>query len=90
LEIDVYECFGKDVAIYPLHFISLKMVPTSETPKGECYVTLPGIIEVFADESTDVENITFSSSMMKYIKDGNLYIQTMDKTYNVLGSQVSK
>ena len=66
------------------------MVPTSETPKGECYVTLPGIIEVFADESTDVENITSTSSMMKYIKDGNLYIQTMDKTYNVLGSQVSK
>ena len=90
LEIDVYERFGKDVAIYPLHFISLKMVPTSETPKGECYVTLPGIIEVFADESTDVENITSTSSMMKYIKDGNLYIQTMDKTYNVLGSQVSK
>ena len=92
LEIDVKERFGDDVAIFPLHFLSLKMVPTSATPKGECYVTLPGIIEVFADQPTDVENITSSesSSMMKYIKDGRLYIQTMDKTYNVLGAQVSK
>ena len=92
LEIDVKERFGDDVAIFPLHFLSLKMVPTSATPKGECYVTLPGIIEVFADQPTDVENITSSesSSMTKYIKDGRLYIQTMDKTYNVLGAQVSK
>ena len=92
LEVDVYERFGKDVAIYPLHFISLKMIPTSDTPKGECYVTLPGIFEVFTDEPTGVEDInsSSSSSMKKYIKDGNLYIHSMDKTYNVLGSQVSK
>ncbi|MBO5816550.1 MAG: phosphodiester glycosidase family protein [Paludibacteraceae bacterium] len=92
-EIDVKERFGDDVAIYPLHFLSLKMVPTSETPKGECYVTLPGIIEIF-DESntTDVEDVTSSSSTTykKYLKDGNLYIQAEDKTYNVLGTQVSK
>ncbi len=89
LEIDVYERFGQDVAIYPLHFISLKLVPTSDTPKGECYVTLPGIIEVFDDEPTGVENITSSSSSkMKYIKEGNFYIQILDKTYNVLGAQV--
>jgi hypothetical protein len=91
LEIDVYERFGKDAAIYPLHFLSLKMVPTSETPKGECYVTLPGIIEVFAeDDPTALEDVTSSttSTMVKYVQDGNLYIQTLDKTYNVLGAQV--
>lgn len=91
LEVDVYERFGNDVAIYPLHFISLKMVPTSETPKGECYVTMPGVVEVFADEPASVEDITSSlPSMIKYIKDGNFYIQTVDNTYNVLGMPVSK
>ena len=91
-EINVKERFGADAAIYPLHFLSLKMVPTSETTKGECYVTLPGIIEVFSDQPTGVENTTClqSLSMMKYMKDGNLYIQTMDNTYNILGAQVSK
>ena len=91
LEVDVYERFGNDVAIYPLHFISLKMVPTSETPKGECYVTMPGVVEVFADEPASVEDITSSlPSIIKYIKDGNFYIQTVDNTYNVLGMPVSK
>ena len=92
LEIDVKERFGADVAIYPLHFLSLKMVPTSATSKGECYVTLPGIIEVFTEETTDVENITTSSSntASKFIKDGSLYIQSMDKVYDVLGVQVNK
>ena len=92
LEIDVKERFGADVAIYPLHFLSLKMVPTSATSKGECYVTLPGIIEVFTEETTDVENITTSSSntASKFIENGALYIQSLDKTYNILGAEVSK
>ena len=92
LEIDVKERFGEDVAIYPLHFISLKMVPTSDTPKGECYVTLPGIIEVFSEQTTDVEDVTSnqSSTNVKYIQNGNLYIQTVDKIYNILGAEVSK
>jgi hypothetical protein len=92
-EIDVKERFGADAAIYPLHFLSLKMVPTSATPKGECYVALPGIIEVFDESSTtDVEEVSPSSSTSckKHIQGGNLYIQTMDKTYNILGAQVNK
>ena len=92
LEIDVKERFGDDIAIFPLHFLSIKMVPTSATPKGECYVTLPGIIEIFDENTTDVEDVISldNTSYKKYIKDGNLYIQTMDKTFNVLGVQVSK
>ena len=92
LEIDVKERFGDDIAIFPLHFLSIKMVPTSATPKGECYVTLPGIIEIFDENTTDVEDVISSdnTSYKKYIKDGSLYIQTMDKTFNVLGAQVSK
>ena len=92
LEIDVTERFGSDVAIFPLKFVSIKMIPTKDTPKGECYVTLPGIIEVFSGQTTDVEELTpsASSSVKKYIECGNLYIQTMGKTYNVLGVQISK
>lgn len=92
LEIDVKQRFGDDAAIYPLHFLSLKMVPTSETTKGECYVTLPGIIEVFSEQTTDVEDVisTQSPSNLKYIQNGNLYIQAMDKIYNILGAEVSK
>ena len=90
LEIDVKERFGEDVAIYPLHFLSLKMVPTSETAKGECYVTLPGIIEVFSSEVTDVEDLQSSDidKNGKYVNNGSLYIKTGDKTYNVLGAPI--
>jgi hypothetical protein len=92
LEIDVKERFGADVAIYPLHFLSLKMVPTSETTKGECYVTLPGIIEVFAEETTDIEDIITSNthSPSKFIENGALYIHSEGKVYDVLGAQVNK
>ena len=90
LEIDVKETFGADAAIYPLHFMSIKMIPTKETQKGECYVTLPGIIEVFSNEATDVENVPTAhpATPMKYVKDAALYIESADKTYNVLGSQI--
>jgi hypothetical protein len=91
-EIDVKERFGDDMAIHPLHFLSLKMVPTSATPKGECYVTLPGVIEIFDETATSVESVSTSNSpsTSKFIKNGTLYIQTNDKTYDVLGVQVSK
>lgn len=90
LKIDVKRRFGTDAAIYPLHFISIKMIPTSETTKGECYVTLPGIMEVFTDITSDVENVepTQDATQGKYIKDGALYILHGEKTYDVLGTQV--
>ena len=92
LEVDVEEQFGTDVSIFPLHFLALKMVPNSKTPKGECYVTLPGIIEVFTEETTALEAIAPAplGETMKYIKNGSLYIQTAGKTYDVLGAQVHK
>ena len=92
LEIDVKKCFGSDHAIYPLQFLSVKMIPTTGTPNGECYVTLPGIIEVFADGTTDVDTITTVNvdTPVKFIKNGTLYIQANDKIYDVLGVQVSR
>lgn len=90
LEIDVKETFGSDMDVFPLLFKALKFIPSSDNTKGECYVTLPGIIEVFSDEATDVENVPTAhpATPMKYVKDGALYIESADKTYNVLGSQI--
>ena len=92
LEINVKERFGDDVAVYPLHFLSLKLVPTSDTPKGERYITLPGIIEVFAEETTDIEDVITSNthSPSKFIENGVLYIHSEGKVYDVLGAQVNK
>lgn len=92
LEIDVDERFGTDVAIFPLHFLSVKFVPNSETAKGECYITLPGIIEVFSEETSDLESINSSSSnsALKYIKNGTLYIQSNGEIYDAIGVKVMK
>lgn len=90
LKVNVKEVFGTDVAIYPLRFVAMKMIPTSETTKGECYITLPGIMEVFTDITSDVENVGPAQDVKsgKYIKDGALYILHGEKTYDVLGTQV--
>ena len=88
-EIDVKERFGLDVAIYPLHFLSLKMVPNSATPKGECYVTLSGIIEVYSDNSgvgTGIENNINTTAPSKFIESGQLFIQRNGQTYTILGT----
>ena len=88
-EIDVKERFGADAAIYPLRFLSLKMVPTSATPKGECYVTLPGIIEVYSDNSgvgTGIENNINTTAPTKFIENGQLFIQRNGQTYTILGT----
>ena len=88
-EIDVKERFGADAAIYPLRFLSLKMVPTSATPKGECYVTLPGIIEVYSDNSgvgTGIENNINTTAPTKCIENGQLFIQRNGQTYTILGT----
>ncbi|MBO5673682.1 MAG: phosphodiester glycosidase family protein [Paludibacteraceae bacterium] len=88
-EIDVKERFGADAAIYPLRFLSLKMIPTSATPKGECYVTLPGIIEVYSDNSgvgTGIENNINTTAPSKFIESGQLFIQRNGQTYTILGT----
>lgn len=89
LEINVEEVFGTDVAVFPLHFEGMKMFLSTSTEKGDRYMILPGIIEVFADgDETAVEDVKVKEGMHKYIKDGALYIQSADAIYNVLGTQI--
>ena len=89
LEIDVKEEFGDDVAIFPLLFKALKFIPTSGTENGERYITLPGIIEVFSDDSTNtaVENTISSSEYTKFVENGQLLIKRNDQIYTILGTQ---
>lgn len=89
LEIDVKEEFGNDVAIFPLLFKALKFIPTTGTENGERYITLPGIIEVFSDDSTNtaVENTISSSEYTKFVENGQLLIKRNDQIYTILGTQ---
>lgn len=89
LEINVKEVFGNDVAIFPLLFKALKFIPTSGTENGERYITLPGIIEVFRDDSTNtaVENTISSSEYTKFVENGQLLIKRNDQIYTILGTQ---
>ena len=89
LEINVKEVFGNDVAIFPLLFKALKFIPTTGTENGERYITLPGIIEVFREDSTNtaVENTISSSEYTKFVENGQLLIKRNDQIYTILGTQ---
>lgn len=88
LDIPVEECFGTDVAIYPLHFELVKMFLNTSTEVGEHYVTLPGIQLLYGDaDETDVDNVLSSQSTAKFIENGQLFIQRNGKIYTVLGTQ---
>lgn len=88
LDIPVEECFGTDVAIYPLHFELVKMFLNTSTEVGERYVTLPGIQLLYgAADETAVDNVLSSQSTAKFIESGQLFIQRNGKIYTVLGTQ---
>lgn len=88
LDIPVKECFGTDVAIYPLHFELVKMFLNTSTEVGERYVALPGIQLLYGDaDETDVDNVLSSQSTAKFIENGQLFIQRNGKIYTVLGTQ---
>lgn len=89
LDIPVEKYFGTDVAIYPLHFELVKMFLDTNTEKGEHYVTLPGIIEVFeGHEETDVEQIMIPKQVRKVVENGMFYIQSNAVKYDMLGNSV--
>ncbi len=86
LDIPVEECFGTDVAIYPLHFELVKMFLNTSTEVGERYVTLPGIQLLYGDaDETDVDNVSSSQSTAKFIENGQLFIQRNNHVYTILG-----
>ena len=87
--IPVEDKFGTDVAIYPLHFESLKFFFVSSTEKGERYITLPGIYQLYgkADGTeTSLENTISTTSPTKFIENGQLFIRHNGNTYTILGT----
>ena len=88
LDISVEECFGTDVAIYPLHFELVKMFLNTSTEVGEHYVTLPGIQLLYgAADETAVDDVLSSYSPAKFIENGQIFIRRNDKVYTILGTQ---
>ena len=90
LEFNLKDVFGTDMAVYPLHFVTLKFIPTKDSAAGQHYITSPGIIEVFGEnDETALDNTVVNDVInSKYIENGALYIQSNNATYNILGAQV--
>ena len=90
LDIPVEQYFGTDVAIWPLHFELVKCFLNTSTEKGERYVTLPGIYQIYGEKSgvgTSVENTTVTQQPTKFLENGQLLIRHNGYTYTILGTQ---
>lgn len=90
LDIPVEQYFGTDVAIWPLHFELVKCFLNTSTEKGERYVTLPGIYQIYGEKSgvgTGVEHTTVTQQPTKFLENGQLLIRHNGYTYTILGTQ---
>lgn len=90
LDIPVEQYFGTDVAIWPLHFELVKCFLNTSTEKGERYITLPGIYQIYGEKSgvgTGVEHTTVTQQSTKFLENGQLLIHHNGYTYTILGTQ---
>lgn len=90
LDIPVEQYFGTDVAIWPLHFELVKCFLNTSTEKGERYITLPGIYQIYGEKSgvgTDVDNTVTTQQPTKFLENGQLLIRHNGYTYTILGTQ---
>ena len=90
LDIPVEKYFGTDVAIWPLHFELVKCFLNTSTEKGERYLTLPGIYQIYGEKSgigTAIEHIALDQRPIKFVENGQLFIHHNDKVYTILGTQ---
>jgi hypothetical protein len=91
LDIPVEQYFGTDVAIWPLHFELVKCFLNTSTEKGERYVTLPGIYQIYGEKSgidTGLEHTITTQQPTKILKNGQLLIHHNGCTYTILGIQL--
>ena len=90
LDIPVEQYFGTDVAIWPLHFELVKCFLNTSTEKGERYITLPGIYQIYGEKSgvgTGVEHTTVTQQPTKFLENGQLFIRHDGHIYTILGTQ---
>ena len=91
LDIPVEQYFGTDVAIWPLHFELVKCFLNTSTEKGERYITLPGIYQIYGEKSgidTGLEHTITTQQPTKILKNGQLLIRHNGWTYTILGIQL--
>ena len=91
LDVPVEKYFGTDVAIWPLHFELVKFFFNTDTEKGERYVTLPGVLQMYDVDSsttTGVENTTSATTPSKFIQNGQLFIRRNGQCYTILGTEL--
>jgi hypothetical protein len=91
LDIPVEQYFGTDVAIWPLHFELVKCFLNTSTEKGERYVTLPGIYQIYGEKSgidTGLEHTITTQQPTKILKNGQLLMRHNGCTYTILGIQL--
>lgn len=91
LDIPVEQYFGTDVAIWPLHFELVKCFLNTSTEKGERYITLPGIYQIYGEKSgidTGLEHTITTQQPTKILKNGQLFIRHNGCTYTILGIQL--
>lgn len=91
LDIPVEQYFGTDVAIWPLHFELVKCFLNTSTEKGERYITLPGIYQIYGEKSgidTGLEHTITTQQPTKILKNGQLLIRHNGCTYTILGIQL--
>ena len=93
--IDFNELFGvqNDHAIYPITLEAIKFTVSTKAAKQEYRIPIEGIYLHYAGipgEPTHVENILPAQSAQKILRDGQLIIIKNNKTYNILGHEITE
>ena len=97
LQIDLDSIFGvnNDIAIYPVQLKSINFSLNTKAAKQEYKIPFEGIYLYYAPEVTDdIEDIPTSQSptqkTQKLLHNGQLIIIKNNKTYNILGHEITK
>ena len=97
LQIDLDSIFGvnNDIAIYPVQLKSINFSLNTKAAKQEYKIPFEGIYLYYAPEVTDdIENIPTSQSptqkTQKLLHNGQLIIIKNNKTYNILGHEITE
>ena len=97
LQIDLDSIFGvnNDIAIYPVQLKSINFSLNTKAAKQEYKIPFEGIYLYYAPEVTDdIEDIPTSQSptqkTQKLLHNGQLIIIKNNKTYNILGHEITE
>ena len=97
LQIDLDSIFGvnNDIAIYPVQLKSISFTLNAKAAKQEYNIPFEGIYLHYAEKaSTDIKDVhttqTSESQAFKILHNGQLIIIKNNKTYNILGHEITE